>query len=32
MDIPYACWKYRATRKPVKAETIHLARKLRNAA
>jgi GT2 family glycosyltransferase len=31
-DIPFACWKYRATRKPVKAETIHLARKLRSAA
>ena len=31
-DIPYACWKYRAARKPVKAETIHLARKLRSAA
>ena len=31
-DIPFACWKYRAARKPVKAETIHLARKLRSAA
>jgi GT2 family glycosyltransferase len=31
-DIPFACWKYRAARKPVKAETIHLARKLRIAA
>lgn len=31
-DIPFACWKYRAARKPVKAETIHLARKLRRAA
>jgi GT2 family glycosyltransferase len=31
-DIPFACWKYRAARKPVKAETIHLARKLRGAA
>ena len=28
-DIPFACWKYRAARKPVKAETIQLARKLR---
>ena len=32
LDIPFACWKYRAARKPVKAETIHLARKLRSAA
>jgi GT2 family glycosyltransferase len=32
LDIPCACWKYRAARKPVKAETIHLARKLRAAA
>jgi GT2 family glycosyltransferase len=31
-DIPFLCWKYRAARKPVKAETIHLARKLRSAA
>lgn len=31
-DIPFACWKYRAARKPVKSETIHLARKLRSAA
>lgn len=31
-DIPFAYWKYRAARKPVKAETIHLARKLRNTA
>jgi GT2 family glycosyltransferase len=31
LDIPFLCWKYRATRKPVKAETIHLARKLRRA-
>lgn len=31
-DIPGACWKYRSARKPVKAETIHLARKLRGAA
>lgn len=30
--IPFACWKYRAARKPVKVETIHLARKLRSAA
>jgi GT2 family glycosyltransferase len=30
--IPFACWKYRAARKPVKAETIHLARKLRSVA
>jgi GT2 family glycosyltransferase len=29
-DIPLVCWKYRAARKPVKAETIHLARKLRS--
>ena len=28
-DIPFACWKYRSSRKPVKAETIQLARKLR---
>ena len=32
LDIPFACWKYRAARKPVKAETIQLARKLRSAA
>jgi GT2 family glycosyltransferase len=32
LDIPCACWKYRAARKPVKAETIYLARKLRGAA
>jgi GT2 family glycosyltransferase len=32
IDIPFACWKYRATRKPVKAETIQLARKLRSVA
>jgi GT2 family glycosyltransferase len=32
LDIPFACWKYRASRKPVKAETIRLARKLRSAA
>ena len=32
LDIPFACWKYRAARKTVKAETIHLARKLRGAA
>lgn len=32
LDIPYACWKYRAARKPVKAETIQVARKLRSAA
>ena len=31
-DIPFACWKYRAARKPVKAETIQLARMLRSAA
>jgi GT2 family glycosyltransferase len=31
-DIPFACWKYRTARKPVKAEIIHLARKLRSAA
>jgi GT2 family glycosyltransferase len=31
-DIPFACWKYRAARKPAKAETIQLARKLRSAA
>jgi len=31
-DIPGACWKYRSARKPVKAETIYLARKLRGAA
>lgn len=31
-DIPFAFWKYRAARKPVKAETIQLARKLRSAA
>jgi GT2 family glycosyltransferase len=31
-DISFACWKYRSARKPVKAETIHLARKLRGAA
>jgi GT2 family glycosyltransferase len=28
-DIPFACWKYRAARKPLKAETVQLARKLR---
>jgi len=32
LDIPFACWKYRAARKPVKAETIQLARKLRSVA
>ena len=32
IDIPFACWKYRAARKPVKAETIQLARKLRSVA
>jgi GT2 family glycosyltransferase len=32
LDVPFACWKYRAARKSVKAETIHLARKLRSAA
>ena len=29
LDIPFACWKYRSSRKPVKAETVPLARKLR---
>ena len=29
LDIPFACWKYRSSRKPVKAETVQLARKLR---
>ena len=28
-DIPGACWKYRSSRKPVKAKTVQLARKLR---
>ena len=32
LDIPFACWKYRVARKPVKAETIQLARKLRSVA
>ena len=32
LGVPFACWKYRAARKSVKAETIHLARKLRSAA
>lgn len=31
-DIPFVCRKYRLPRKPVKAETVHLARKLRTAA
>ena len=31
-DIPFACWKYRAARKPVKMETVKMARKLRSAA
>lgn len=31
-DIPFACWKYRAARKPVKVETVKMARKLRSAA
>lgn len=31
-DIPFACWKYRAARKSVKAEKIQLARKLRSTA
>jgi GT2 family glycosyltransferase len=29
LDIPFACWKYRSSRKPVKAKTVQLARKLR---
>jgi GT2 family glycosyltransferase len=28
-DIPFACWKNRAARKPVKVETVKMARKLR---
>ena len=32
LDIPNACWKYRVARKPVKAETIQRARKLRSVA
>jgi GT2 family glycosyltransferase len=32
IDIPFACWKYRGARKPVKVETVKLARKLRSAA
>jgi hypothetical protein len=31
-DIPFVCWKYRAARKPVKVETVKMARKLRSAA
>lgn len=28
-DIPFSCWKYRTARKPVKAETLELARSFR---